>query len=148
MRPDCLIGVVPQPTDSRLSETSASRVVWSYSNLVLMLPRHGQVSSECPPITEHLAVTLITKTIQIPLKGTLGYHSQGYLNDIWMAFWRCVGIFVPFSGIEWYFKLLLRLSLSPIKISLSGLMVLNDTKWYSMVFRVCRCLFFVGAIRT
>ena len=37
------------------------------------------------------------------------------------------GFFVPFSGIEWYFKLPLRLPLSPAEISL------NDTEWYSMV---------------
>ncbi len=40
---------------------------------------------------------------------------------------------IPFSGIEWYFKLPLRLPLSPTKISLHGPMVLNDTEWYSMV---------------
>ena len=37
-----------------------------------------------------------------------------------------------FTGIEWYFKLQLRVPLSP-KISLNGPMVLNDTEWYSNV---------------
>ena len=37
------------------------------------------------------------------------------------------GFFVPFCGIEWYFKLPLRVPLSPAEISLNGPMVLNDT---------------------
>ena len=37
-------------------------------------------------------------------------------------------------GIEWYFKLPLRVPLIPTEISLNGPMVLNDTEWYSMVF--------------
>ena len=41
--------------------------------------------------------------------------------------------FVPFNGIEWYFKLPLTVPLSPTEISLNGPMVLNDTEWYSMV---------------
>ena len=40
------------------------------------------------------------------------------------------GFFVPFSGIEWYFKLPLRVPLSPAEISLNGPMVLTDTEWY------------------
>ena len=43
------------------------------------------------------------------------------------------GFFIPFSGIEWYYKLPLRVPLSPTEISLNGPMVLNDTEWYSMV---------------
>ena len=35
-----------------------------------------------------------------------------------------------FGGIEWYFKLPLRVPLRP-KISLIGPMELNDTEWYS-----------------
>ena len=37
--------------------------------------------------------------------------------------WFCNDIFcfvVPFSGIEWYFKLPLRVPLSPVEISLNG----------------------------
>ena len=37
-----------------------------------------------------------------------------------------------FTGIEWYFKLPLRVPLSP-KIALNGPMALNDTEWYSNV---------------
>ena len=37
------------------------------------------------------------------------------------------GFFVPFSGIEWYFKLLLTVPLSPTEKPLNGPMVLNDT---------------------
>ena len=40
---------------------------------------------------------------------------------------------MPFRGIEWYFKLLLRVPLSPIEISLNDPMILNATEWYSMV---------------
>ena len=43
------------------------------------------------------------------------------------------GLFVPFSGIEWYFKLPLRVPLSPTEIPLNGPIVLNGTEWYSMV---------------
>ena len=43
------------------------------------------------------------------------------------------GFFIPFSGIEWYFKLPLRVLLSPAEISLNGPMVLNDTERYSTV---------------
>ena len=39
------------------------------------------------------------------------------------------GFFVPFSGIGWYFKLPLRVPLSPAEISLNGPMVLNDIEW-------------------
>ena len=35
--------------------------------------------------------------------------------------------------IEWYFKLPLRVPLSPVEISLNGPMALSDTEWYSMV---------------
>ena len=50
-----------------------------------------------------------------------------------MVFELYFGFFLPFSGIEWYFKLPLRVPLSPAEISLNGSMVLNDTEWYSMV---------------
>ena len=42
------------------------------------------------------------------------------------------GFRVPFSGIGWYFKLPLRVPMSP-KISLNDPIVLNDNEWYSMV---------------
>ena len=42
-------------------------------------------------------------------------------------------IFVPFSGIEWYFKLPLRVPLSHADTSFNGPMVLNDTEWHSVV---------------
>ena len=42
-------------------------------------------------------------------------------------------IFVPFSGIEWYIKLPLRIPVSPAEITLNEPLVLNDTEWYSMV---------------
>ena len=38
---------------------------------------------------------------------------------------RHFGFFVPFSGIEWYFKLPLRVPPSPTEISLNGPMVLK-----------------------
>ena len=50
-----------------------------------------------------------------------------------MLFLYYVGFFVPFSGIEWWFILPLKIPLSPVEISLNGSMVLNDTQWYSMV---------------
>ena len=34
---------------------------------------------------------------------------------------------MPFSSIEWYFKLPLRVPLNPVDMSLNGPMVLNDT---------------------
>ena len=34
------------------------------------------------------------------------------------------------SGIEWYYKLPLRIPLSPTEILLNGLMVLNGIEWY------------------
>ena len=54
-------------------------------------------------------------------------------NAIWMVsewffewyFEWYFGFFVPFSGIEWYFKLLLRVPLSPADISL----ILNGIQW-------------------
>ena len=46
-----------------------------------------------------------------------------------MLFW----ILCNCSGIEWYFKLPLRVSLSPAETSLDVPMVLNDTELYSMV---------------
>ena len=49
--------------------------------------------------------------------------SECYLNNILDSL---------FNGIEWYFKLPLRVPPSP-KISLNGPMVLNDTEWYSNV---------------
>ena len=52
------------------------------------------------------------------------------LNDIWI--W--------FSGIERYFKLPLRVPLSPAETSLTGPMVLNDTEWYSMVISWLFCV--------
>ena len=45
----------------------------------------------------------------------------------------CDLFFVPSNGIEWYFKLPLRVPLSPAEISLIGPMVLNGTEWYSVV---------------
>ena len=48
-------------------------------------------------------------------------------------FFEYFGFFVPFSGIEWYFKLPLTVPLSPAEMSLNGPMVLNDTEWYSTV---------------
>ena len=42
-------------------------------------------------------------------------------------------LYVPFSGIECYFKLLLRVPPSPAEMSFNGPMVLNDTEWYSVV---------------
>jgi len=44
------------------------------------------------------------------------------------------GFFVPFKGINWYFKLSLRVPSSPTKILLRGPLVLNDTQWYSVVY--------------
>ena len=38
------------------------------------------------------------------------------------------GFFVPFSGIEWYFKLPLTVPLSPADISL----ILNGIQWYTI----------------
>ena len=62
---------------------------------------------------------------------------EWYLNDpsgimakgIWMVsewfFEWYFGFFVPFSGIEWYFKLPLRVPMSPTEISL----ILNGIQW-------------------
>ena len=50
------------------------------------------------------------------------------------------GFFVPF---KWYFKLPLRVPLSPTEMSLNGPMVLNDTEWYSVALfykDVCVCV--------
>ena len=38
MWPDCLFGVVPQPTDSRLSETSLDMVAAAFAMRVLIKP--------------------------------------------------------------------------------------------------------------
>ena len=54
------------------------------------------------------------------------WYLNCFVNEI-------LDFFVPFCGIEWYFKLPLRVPLSPAEISLNGPMVLNDTEWYSMV---------------
>ena len=78
---------------------------------------------------------------KIPLNGPIGYYGQRYLNGIWMVFEWYFGFFVPFSDIEWYFKLPLRVPLSPAEMLLNGSMVLNDTEWYSMV--ISGWLFFV-----
>ena len=51
-----------------------------------------------------------------------------------MVYCLYFGLIVPFNGIEWYFKLSLRVPLNPIEISLNGPLVLNDTEWYSVVF--------------
>ncbi len=55
---------------------------------------------------------------------------EQYLNGILI----CLGFCVPFNGIEWYFKLPLRVPPSPTEIALNGPMVLDDTEWYSMIF--------------
>ena len=60
-----------------------------------------------------------------------------------MVFKRYFGFFVPFNGIEWYFKLPLTVPLSPTEIPLNGPMVLNDTEWYSMVFSGIQLALFV-----
>ena len=52
--------------------------------------------------------------------------SEWYFDNILDSLYR--------YGIERYFKLPLRVSLRPAKISLNGLKVPNDTEWYSMVF--------------
>ena len=39
--------------------------------------------------------------------------------------------FVPFNGIEWYFKLPLTVPLSPSEIPLNGPMILNGIQWYT-----------------
>ena len=44
-------------------------------------------------------------------------------------FERYFVMFVPFSGIEWYLKLPLRVPLSPAEISL----MLNGIQWYTIV---------------
>ena len=51
-----------------------------------------------------------------------------------MVFDLYFGFFVPFSGIEWYFKLPLTVPLSSSEIPLNGPVVRNDTEWYSMGF--------------
>ena len=38
------------------------------------------------------------------------------------------------NGIEWYYKLPLRIPLSPTEIPLNGPTVLNGIQWYSMVY--------------
>ena len=53
--------------------------------------------------------------------------SECFLNDI-------LDCFVPFSGIEWYFKLPLRVSLSLAEISLNGPMVCNSNQWCTIGF--------------
>ena len=55
--------------------------------------------------------------------------SECFLNYI-------LDCFVPFSGIEWYFKLPLRVSLSLAEISLNGPMVCNSNQWCTIGFFV------------
>ena len=81
-------------------------------------------------------------SIQTPFK----YY--WFLNGTWMVhglFWPMVfewylnvfewyfAFFVPFSGVEWYFKLPLWVPLSPAEILLNDPTVLNYTEWYSMI---------------
>ena len=72
-------------------------------------------------------------------------------KGIWMVSEWCFewyfGLFVMFSGIEWYFKLPLRVPLGPTEILLNGSMVLNDTESYSMVISgIPLALFYRSAI--
>ena len=49
MRPDCLLGVVPQPTDSRLSETSA-RTTDNVNRTVADVVAPNDTPVECVPL--------------------------------------------------------------------------------------------------
>ena len=50
------------------------------------------------------------------------------------------------NGIEWYYKLPLRIPLSPTEIPLNGPTVLNGIQWYSMVFNGIPLALFVRVV--
>ena len=63
------------------------------------------------------------------LKGMFQYRCEYH----WSVILSLNGPMVP-NGIEWYYKLPLRIPLSPTEIPLNGPMVLNGIQWYSMVY--------------
>ena len=73
-----------------------------------------------------------TENYILPLDGPMVLN--GITNYHWEYHWPYWNTIEWSNGIEWYYKLPLKIPLCPTEIPLNGPMVLNGIQWYSMVF--------------